>query len=1614
MAKASEREPHSAVSAPPSGRGWPISSQVIRTLVAVAATFQFAVAAAEESASRVALERWPEEVVVAFERVQVGEQSVIQGDVTVLFPDSTVASTYGVQSGKTATIQGAVRTEVATKLPSFPWFTPGGRDVLVAPGNSSSLPSGSHGRVTVGSSDGPSAVLSFIGGIHNIVSLQLGRSSRIECMDACELRVLRTVRLDSSASLGPAKDAGVREEDIQVFVAGTDIDEAAAVQLGEAAQIHGNLYAPNGTVILGSAANATGHIIGRTVRLERTARVAAGTSLVAFSTRPSAADQNELSVTVDGGVQRFRLEPQRQVRAEGLFIRHKTSFGLGPADAVVEQDIRGSQEAGLHHRYDQFHHGLPVLGADFIVQETKGLVKSGIGRLVSGLDVDPNPVLSERRALEFALDAVGSVSNGPRVPQATPPSAQGVLAIASAGGSMAPGSFRLVYRFEVRASRTPGGEMIDIDARTGEVVNRFPLSANYTVSGGGDTLHYGYKPFLVNSFTADGQIRFHLRVPDLLAGASGVPGAKGLHTVRALGLNPITGPAPAQGFIYGDYVVEDFVDEDVNFHFNYWPMSSFYVAHTNLPALIYGVSAHWGVQQAVEYWKNAKPNWIGVDGEGKHDIVAVVDCPGLYGEANATWFKPGTLCFGTGDKTMFGLNTIGHEFAHGVFWHATKIAYLGGEQGVLNEGIADLFGYLLEENASDWCGDPDEAVTLYYKDSGADGSCNGGLALCPGEQCDSTGTCSITYPRECKKRNLANPKNTKNPDTYVGTHYVSTASPQCEDDGHCHQNSTIVGHWFYILANGKQGANDWGDVYNVVGIGRAKAEEIAQRTLLRKLGSSPTFLGLREASIQAAEDLFGPPEVAAVTNAWYAVGVGQPYDPRSHSPTKESGVEPWPAVLKWQELDGETDWEMMVSTDPSFDSNVQILAPNASEVQVIGAGGGLPSSYKVMQIAKANLKPATKYYWRVHSRSAEPLKMASGLDLTPRKKKPPLVRPGRGVKALGLGTGTVLVQVPSSADFFLGGWNPWGATQEFETAAKVPVPITPAPQTVVSGLPGFPSLTTPEISESSEIIIASGLYYPWNADFSWNPVLGASRYRITVSESPNRSCGPSNAKKIPFTSSLHTTVQSVAAPKTAGTVKQNIPLKSDRIYYWWLMVYGPDDIPGGCAYGGHPIGFETSSPKVTLVSPTDGSKVSPFQATLTWNKVKGATGYVLQWGKMPVKVFPAGETVDSETESKVVEPGAVGTYYWRVRPKGPLSGDMGAVSATQFVADIELTKPQLVFPDSERWLRYDGSVPFAWSPVLGASGYLLTIQHRDTGEEVAWIDSGFKEAPFPGTNVNVNINVEGVATHTEGYGWMVQAMGPSNLAGASSSVWYYRVGAAKTLITSPQDGDEGVVYAPTIVSWTCPYCPGGTELNYYPGLNCYPAYLTTNPGEVLSNLPATGSQPLNLAPDTDYCVTVIGLNPGGAGVASQWSSVRFRTKQAACKPLQFGSILVKSPGEPVPQTWDRKLKWLEVSPDIKDYQLTAMALGAGDPPPTFPFPEVSAVSVPTLGQVTIGEFSGPAKVFTLPGALPWSKTEFDLTSGYYFGVQVEGRSKGQEGQICPWVVVGSTLFGVDW
>src|SRR5699024_7970228 len=91
-----------------------------------------------------------------------------------------------------------------------------------------------------------------------------------------------------------------------------------------------------------------------------------------------------------------------------------------------------------------------------------------------------------------------------------------------------------------------------------------------------------------------------------------------------------------------------------------------------------------------------------------------------------------------------------------------------------------------------------------------------------------------------------------------------------EDNGGVHINSSINNKAAHLITDG-------GTHYGVTveGIGKDKAEKIFYPTINHFLTDPSDFSDMRQAAIQAAEDLYGEksPEVEAVMAAYDAVGV---------------------------------------------------------------------------------------------------------------------------------------------------------------------------------------------------------------------------------------------------------------------------------------------------------------------------------------------------------------------------------------------------------------------------------------------------------------------------------------------------------------------------------------------------------------------------------------------------------------------------------------------------------------------------------------------------------------------------------------------------------------------
>jgi bacillolysin len=243
------------------------------------------------------------------------------------------------------------------------------------------------------------------------------------------------------------------------------------------------------------------------------------------------------------------------------------------------------------------------------------------------------------------------------------------------------------------------------------------------------------------------------------------------------------------------------------------------------------VSAHYNSEVAYEYYLNTHGR-NSIDGNGG-TIISIINVPDQESGQpmdNAFW-NGRFMCYGNGDVAFKplagGLDVGGHEMTHGVVENTANLEY-DGESGAINESMADIFGYMIEND--DWRIGEDVVNTAYFP-SGALRSMsdphNGGSSL------NDNGW----QPKILDEK-------------YTGN----------QDNHGVHINSGICNYAFYLIATA---------------IGKDPAAAIYYKALSHYLTKSSQFIDLRIAVIQAATDLYGAGsnEVTQAGAAFNAVGI---------------------------------------------------------------------------------------------------------------------------------------------------------------------------------------------------------------------------------------------------------------------------------------------------------------------------------------------------------------------------------------------------------------------------------------------------------------------------------------------------------------------------------------------------------------------------------------------------------------------------------------------------------------------------------------------------------------------------------------------------------------------
>ncbi|WP_224244717.1 M4 family metallopeptidase [Hyalangium gracile] len=566
----------------------------------------------------------------------------------------------------------------------------------------------------------------------------------------------------------------------------------------------------------------------------------AKSSFVASSTRPLVALTAQTAAPVvakPGPLELQSPEAQAAVRKSLEFIQSQSSVnnqgivagGRTPGSFSPRSVTR--DELGMTHvRLDRTHEGVKVFGEQVISHLDKegkvaGLTGSS-STIPAGLGSEPVK-LSAQDALAIAQKQFAGNTDASR-----PPSAERVVVQDKDGQYHAAYHVQLTNVEDLRGDERPRRMNYFVDANSGEVVRSFnqmggielPHADEAAAKGAPAAATPTSKPATAGTAaTGPGNdTTLYSGKVDI----STTKQANGSYTLEdsTRGGGIATYDAKNRTTPTGKAALTD--KNDV------WGEAS------DDPRTKAAVDAHYGAAMTYDFLKDVLGR-DSLDGKGEK-LVSYVHVDRNY--VNAYWDGE-KMNYGDGDGRTAGplttLDIAGHEIAHGLTERTAGLIY-EGESGGLNEAMSDILGTGVEWYASQ----KNQAVEFDWK-MGED-------AWTPA---NGTGD-ALRYMDDPTK------------DGYSIDNYKNYPK-QTE----VHGSSGIANNAFYLLANG--GTNRTSGAQVADGIGMEKGLKVFYRALEHYMTPDTTFAQARQATINAATDLYGAnsPEVGKVKESWAAVGV---------------------------------------------------------------------------------------------------------------------------------------------------------------------------------------------------------------------------------------------------------------------------------------------------------------------------------------------------------------------------------------------------------------------------------------------------------------------------------------------------------------------------------------------------------------------------------------------------------------------------------------------------------------------------------------------------------------------------------------------------------------------
>ncbi|MCP4747495.1 MAG: M4 family metallopeptidase [Desulfobacteraceae bacterium] len=405
------------------------------------------------------------------------------------------------------------------------------------------------------------------------------------------------------------------------------------------------------------------------------------------------------------------FKPSSNIKHKNFFSRYR---GLSSQN-TFRQKRQIIDNLGIRHTcYQQYYKGLRVINAEYILHEKGNRIFRSNGIIFSGLAVDVNPTLKEPEAFELALQHVGADIYTWQVKAEDNKRAFGELAISGRNPWLDKENLHLVYRFDIETVQPLARFVIDISAKTGELINKISKMYDNTLISSPSYYNADVDIWATENSSNSSYTSYALS-----------------ETISGGGITTYNTKVNTFLLNFGMVVLKNTSESVVSVP------SSF----KQDPE---AVNVHWAIERTYDYFYNIHGRSSYDNADKKIEAYVMTNYGGNAFYLSDKIYFGGIAANISGYEfgPLISIDVVSHEFTHGITEYSAGLEYRY-ESGALNESFSDIFGEMVEKYAS---GENDWLI-------GDDVHLNGNGI-----------------------RNFINPNEDRQPDTYKGDYWHANAS----------------------------------------------------------------------------------------------------------------------------------------------------------------------------------------------------------------------------------------------------------------------------------------------------------------------------------------------------------------------------------------------------------------------------------------------------------------------------------------------------------------------------------------------------------------------------------------------------------------------------------------------------------------------------------------------------------------------------------------------------------------------------------------------------------------------------------------------------------------------